>query len=170
MKQLIAFLLPAALMAATAQVAAQADTARLDEVERRGSQVMPFDLAQTTHVFTKTDTGGVQQVVAKDNADSRQIQLIQGHLRKIAEEFRQGDFADPAKIHGADMPGLAALAAAKPNQLTIGYRDLPNGAEIVYSSAVPNLIAAIHKWFNAQLADHARHAVAGHPNHQMHHQ
>jgi hypothetical protein len=64
-----------------------ASESRLDEVQRRGSQVMPFSLEQTTHIFTKTDKGGVQQVVAKENAD-------------------------PEKIHGDDMPGLATLKQA----------------------------------------------------------
>ncbi|MGZ8199915.1 MAG: aspartate carbamoyltransferase, partial [Methylosarcina sp.] len=86
------------------------------------------------------------------------------HLSKISGEFSRGDFSGPARIHGEDMPGLAALRAAQPGRIKIEYKDLPNGAEIVYSSDDPGLIKAIHDWFDAQLSDHARHAVPGHPH------
>jgi hypothetical protein len=84
-----------------------ADEKRLDEVAERGTHVKPFDLEKTTHGFSKTANGGIQQVIAKDKSDTEQIQLIRDHLSEISEEFRQGDFSKPAHIHGGDMPGLA---------------------------------------------------------------
>ena len=84
-----------------------ADEKRLDEVAERGIHVKPFDLEKTTHGFSKTANGGIQQVIAKDKSDTEQIQLIRDHLSEISEEFRQGDFSKPAHIHGGDMPGLA---------------------------------------------------------------
>src|SRR5215218_5337332 len=48
----------------------------------RAAQVMPFDLNATTHTFTKTDTGGVEHVVANDPGDQRNITLIRQHLQK----------------------------------------------------------------------------------------
>jgi hypothetical protein len=141
----------------------------LDEVERRGLQVMPFSLEQTMHIFTKTDRGGIQQVVAKEDADADQIGLIRAHLSEISRQFAQGDFSAPAKIHGEDMPGLPALRAASPGQIKIEYEDLENGGQIVYSTDDSGLIAAIHRWFDAQLKDHARHAVPGHSHDPSHH-
>ncbi|WP_221179057.1 hypothetical protein [Pseudomonas brassicacearum] len=38
---------------------------RQAEVADHGKDVMPFSLAATTHIFTKTAEGGIQQVVAK---------------------------------------------------------------------------------------------------------
>jgi hypothetical protein len=140
----------------------RATESRLDEVQRRGAQVMPFSLEQTIHIFTKTDKGGVQQVIAKENADAEQIGLIQAHLSKISSQFKQGDFSEPAKIHGDDMPGLATLRQAGPGQISIEYKELRNGAQISYSAEDPNLIEPIHQWFDAQLTDHARHAIPGH--------
>ncbi len=151
-----------------ARAVEKASEQRLDEVAQRGSHVMPFDLEQTTHVFSKTGKGGVQQVIVKDPANAGQIQLIREHLTRISHEFKQGDFSNPAKIHGGTMPGLNELRKAKPNQLDIVYKELPNGAEIAYSTDMPVLINAIHQWFDAQLNDHARHAISGHSNHQMH--
>src|SRR5689334_12372907 len=80
-------------------------------VHTMGSQMMPFDLDKTTHVFEMTDTGGVQRVLVKDPSDTNQIALVQQHLQHEAMQFSSGDFADPASIHGADMPGLHDLAA-----------------------------------------------------------
>lgn len=106
---------------------------RLDEVAQRGAHVMPFDLEKTTHVFSKTPKGGLQQVVVKDKSDTEQIELIRAHLSEISRDFKRGDFSKPARIHGEDMPGLVELKSAKPGQIKIEYTELPNGAQ----SAIP---------------------------------
>ncbi len=141
---------------------------RLNEVTQRGMHVMPFDLKKTQHVFDKTDTGGVQQVIVKDTGNSKQIELIRQHLTKISGEFSHGDFSGPEKIHGKDMPGLAALRTAKPGQLHVQYKELPDGAEITYSAEDKALITAIHQWFDAQLADHGSDAMPGMNHGAMH--
>ena len=169
MKKLtVTSLLIALLVTIPTHAVEKASEQRLDEVVQRGSHVMPFNLEQTTHIFSKTEKGGVQQVIVKDPANAGQIKLIREHLTKISHEFQQGDFSNPAKIHGDTMPGLDELRKSKPNQIDIVYKELPNGAEINYSTDIPVLINAIHQWFDAQLSDHARHAVSGHSNHQMH--
>jgi hypothetical protein len=171
MKQLASVsLLMALCLVAPAHSAEKVTEQRLDEVAQRGSHVMPFSLEQTTHVFSKTEKGGVQQVIVKDPANAEQIKLIRQHLTKISAEFQQGDFSDPAKIHGDSMAGLAELRKAKQGEISIVYKELSDGAEIDYATESPVLINAIHQWFDAQLSEHARHAVSGHTNHQMHHQ
>ncbi len=140
----------------------KATEARLDEVECRGKQVMPFSLAQTVHVFSKMEKGGRQQVIVKDSSADKQIKLIRTHLAKIAKNFAQGDFSDPEKIHGSDMPGLKALQAAKRGEIAIHYQEIPKGAEILYITNNLDLVNAIHQWFDAQLSDHARHATMHH--------
>jgi hypothetical protein len=146
----------------------KADEKRLDEVAERGSHVMPFDLEKTTHIFSKTARGGVQQVVVKDKSDTEQIRLIRAHLSEISADFKRGDFSKPARIHGEDMPGLAELRSAKSGQIKIEYAEPPDGAQISYSTNSPELINAIHQWFDAQLSDHARHAIGGHAHEHMH--
>ena len=151
-----------------AALAQSASPERLNEVTQRGMHVMPFDLKQTQHLFTQTDTGGVQQVIARDSGNSKQIELIRQHLTKISGEFSRGDFSNPEKIHGKDMPGLAALSSAKPGQLQVRYNELPNGAEISYSSEDKALVTAIHQWFDAQLFDHGPDAMHGMNHGNMH--
>lgn len=158
-----------AVFTITGAQAQKADEKRLDEVAQRGTHVMPFDLEKTTHVFSKTPKGGLQQVVVKDKSDAKQIGLIRAHLSEISGDFKRGDFSKPARIHGEDMPGSAELKSAKPGQIKIQYEELPDGAQIGYSTSSPELINAIHQWFDAQLSDHARHAVPDHSHHHMHH-
>jgi imidazolonepropionase-like amidohydrolase len=144
-----------------------ADKPRQDVVRGRSVDVMPFDLHSTTHIFTKTKTGGTQQVVAKDPNDSTQVRLTREHLKTISEQFSTGDFSGPTHVHGAEMPGLTGLKAAKPSEIKILYQDVPSGAEITYSTDNPALVAALHQWFDAQLADHGHDAMPGHSHPEM---
>jgi hypothetical protein len=137
-----------------ARPAASAD--RQAQVAERGAAVMPFNLERTTHRFAKTDTGGVQIVVADDPTDTTQIELVQQHLRDEAARFRGGDFTDPARIHGTDMPGLAALRDGA-GKVAVDYADTADGARITYTTIDPALVTALHAWFDAQVSDHSTH-------------
>ena len=152
---LIGILLTLGVLAATGMLAGANRQAMVHE---QGGTVMPFDLDRTTHVFKTTDTGGIETVIAKDLADSPQIVLIQQHLEHEVLRFREGDFGDPATIHGTGMPGLTELAAGAAN-ITFSYAALPNGAQITYATKAPRLIDALHRRFAAQLADHGHDAM-----------
>ena len=162
------FLTVLSLLVAASTVSRAESPARQDAVRDRSADVMPFEMSATTHVFTKSPKGGVQRVVAKNTADTRQIELVRGHLKDIANRFGGGDFSGPAHVHGAEMPGLAALRAAAPQDLRIAYRDVAAGAEIEYTSDRASIVVALHQWFDAQLADHGTDAMAGH-DHAMPH-
>jgi hypothetical protein len=130
---------------------------RQDEVARTGASVMPFDLTRTKHFFDDTPSGGVETITADDKSDAQQIALIQSHLAVEAKRFGNGDFSDPAKIHGQDMPGLAELTRAG-KKLQVRYEKLPAGASLTYASHDPTVAKAIHAWFAAQRSDHAAHS------------
>jgi hypothetical protein len=129
---------------------------RQDAVAQAGAQVMPFNLDETTHVFETIERGGLQQVVA-DSDDPEQVALIRQHLAEEAERFARGDFHDPAMIHGDDMPGMHALVVGH-EHISIEYSEIERGAQILYTTEDPGLVAAIHAWFGAQLRDHGEHA------------
>jgi hypothetical protein len=131
---------------------------RQEEVTTKGSKIMPFNLEQTMHHFQPLENGGLQMVTVKDPSNSTQIALIQAHLKEEAEKFHRGDFSDPTKIHGENMPGLAALQTGA-QRINVQYTALPNGAQIRYSTKEPVLVMALHQWFAAQRADHGHHAV-----------
>lgn len=126
---------------------------RQEHVHQMAHGVMPFDVAQAVHIFKMTESGGEMRVVAKNPGASEQIALIRQHLQHEARKFAQGDYADPASLHGAEMPGLRELQAAAAG-ITVSYAALPAGAEISFRTADVRLVTALHRWFGAQLSEH----------------
>ena len=145
------------LAAATVLAALHAVTAAQtvqEHVHGHGHEVMPFDLAKTVHVFRMTTDGGSQKVIVRgDSPDPEQVRLVQHHLEMEAAEFRNGNYEDPAHLHGQGMPGLRELMAGA-GRIRITYRALPNGGEIRFRTSDIKLITAVHRWFGAQLSEH----------------
>jgi hypothetical protein len=137
---------------------ASAQTAQ-EHVHQMSHGVMPFDVSQTVHIFKMTESGGVQRVIAKDPAAADQIALIRQHLDHEAKRFQQGDYSDPATLHGATMPGLAELQAGA-SRMAVSYAALPAGGEITFKTADLRLLTALHRWFGAQLSEHGADARA----------
>ena len=129
-----------------------------EHVHKASHDVMPFDMSKTMHVFAMTEHGGVQKVVTR-SADADQVAMIRQHLKHEADAFQKGDFGDPARLHGATMPGLSDLQA-NAAQIRITYFDLPNGAQISFETNDIHTITAIHRWFGAQLSEHGADATA----------
>jgi len=138
-------------------------TARQQEVAEKGAMVMPFDIHNSIHVFQKLPDGGLQQLLAKDAKDQGLISMIRRHLSMEAGRFAKGDYSDPMKIHGMDMPGVRYLSGVKPGQISIVYRELPDGAEIHYTGKDQTTVGALHRWFDAQLSDHGADATGKQP-------
>jgi hypothetical protein len=143
--------------AAAVVVAVSPGSSREQVIAERSAEVMPFDLAATTHAFEPRSDGGLQTVVADDSTDRRQIDLIQQHLRDEAAAFGRGEFGDPAQIHGAEMPGLATLQA-RSDRLDVTFSARADGAELRYRTDDPVVLDALHDWFAAQASDHQGHA------------
>jgi hypothetical protein len=147
-----------ASLAAIAACGQDGDTDdRQADVAERGAEVMPFDLEATTHRFEPLDDGLLQTVVADDPADGDQVALVREHLTDEAARFAGGDFDDPASIHGDEMPGLSELRAGF-DDIDVTYAEVPDGASITYTTAEADLVAALHDWAEAQVADHGDHA------------
>jgi hypothetical protein len=119
---------------------------------------MPFDMSKTLHIFKMTVWGGVESVVARDG-DREQVVLIRQHLKNESEKFQRGNYSDPARLHGADMPGLRELRA-NASHVKVSYSELPAGARIVFETQDLQLLTAIHRWFGAQLSEHGADARA----------
>jgi len=80
------------------------------------------------------------------------------HMAATAKAQRQATVAE----RGQDMQGLAELQAARPGQIVIAYQDVQGGAELSYLTSDTRLAVALHRWFDAQLTDHGKDAMAGH--------
>ena len=126
---------------------------RQGHVHHMAPSVMPFDISKTVHIFKMTETGGVQKVIVKDPGATDQITLIQQHLQDEAKKFQQGDYSDPAKLHGAGMAGLKELQAGA-SRIRVSYAALPSGAEITFETTDLHLLTALHRWFGEQLSEH----------------
>jgi hypothetical protein len=132
---------------------------RQEHIHNMSHSVMPFDISKTLHIFKMTESGGVQQVVSRDPGDSDQIALIRQHLQHEAKMFQAGNYSDPAKLHGADMPGLKELKDGA-SRIKVTYATLPLGAEIIFETTDIHLLTAVHRWFGAQLSEHGADARA----------
>lgn len=156
----------AILIFSSATLAAEnADPKHLQEVRQRTQIVVPFAVDETLQTFTKTVHGGVQHVVTKSPDNTKQIKLIQEHMQKIADEFRKGDFSVTERMHGPNTPGLARLKRAGTDDIRYEYKPLANGAQIHFSSEYPELVQALHEWFDAQATEHGNEAIPGHTQH-----
>ncbi|GAA3390429.1 hypothetical protein GCM10020369_44340 [Cryptosporangium minutisporangium] len=131
---------------------------RQGEIAERGASVMPFDLDRTTHRFVKTGSGGVQTVVSDDPQDATRVRLVRQHLQEETARFRRGDFDDPGRIHGTEMPGLQALREHG-GRIVLAYAPTADGGRITYTTSDPELREALHAWFDAQVSDHGQHAT-----------
>lgn len=130
-----------------------------DRVHQMSHDVMPFDMSRTVHIFKMTETGGIQRVLARDASHANQIALVRQHLKHEAKKFGHGDYSDPAKLHGAGMPGLAELEENS-SAVDVSYSELPAGAQLRFETEDLGLVTAIHRWFGAQLSDHGADARA----------
>ncbi|MET9319645.1 aspartate carbamoyltransferase [Streptomyces sp. NPDC003038] len=130
---------------------------RQEQIARNGASVMPFDLERTTHRFTPAADGLLEEVVSDAPTDAEQIRLIREHLTHEAQRFRQGDYADPARIHGAAMPGLQELSAGVA-RIEITSTERPDGAAVRFRTSDAALVKALHAWGAAQTSDHGAHA------------
>jgi len=130
-----------------------------EQVHHMSHQVMPFDMSKTVHLFKMTDSGGVQKVLVRNPQETDQILLIRQHLSHETIMFQHGNYADPTKLHGSDMPGIAELRANQ-SKVHVSYSELPEGAQIIFETKDLSMVTAIHRWFGAQLSEHGADAAA----------
>ena len=59
------------------------------------------------------------------------------------------------------MPGLPQLRAGA-SRMSVSYLQTMTGASIRYKTSDPQLIAAVHTWFAAQVLDYGAHTMMAH--------
>lgn len=154
-----AYVAAALALATGLAMPASADMTQQEHVHHMSPDVMPFDLSRTVHIFKMTEQGGVERVVTRQAGAADQVALIQQHLQHEARRFQSGNYSDPAKLHGNDMPGLNELEAGAAH-INVTYAALPDGGEIHFTTTDSHLLTAIHRWFGAQLSEHGADARA----------
>ena len=129
-----------------------------DEMSRRGDAVMGFSHEKTTHHFRLRANGGEIEVTANDARDSQSVESIRGHLRHVAQMFRDGNFTAPILIHAQNPPGVAVMAARK-GEIEYTVESLSAGARIRIVTKDVEALDAVHAFLRFQITDHR----TGHP-------
>src|SRR5579859_7487239 len=106
----------------------------------------PFNAHNSAQAFQMNQTGGIQQVVAKDPNDKQLVAAIRSYLEAQAQRFGDGDYSGHFK-------GVRNLKAVKPGRIAVTYRNVPAGAAIDYVGADAAAVDAIHKWLDAEIPD-----------------
>ncbi len=157
MKKLLCVLITGVLVCLVGPAWAQ--MTQQEHVHQMSHSVMPFDVSKTLHVFKMTEQGGVERIITRGTAADDQVALIRRHLQHEAVKFQNGDYSDPAKLHGKSMPGLIELQKGA-SHIRVSYAAVQNGAEITFETKDLYLLTAIHRWFGAQLSEHGTDAKA----------
>ena len=67
----------------------------------------------------------------------------------------------------ARKPKRKYCAFCKDHVEYIDYKDVKGGGQLTYKTQDASLVAALHKWFDAQLSDHGKDAMEGHAHHDI---
>ena len=124
------------------------------EMKQRGNVAMGFDQDKTTHHFYLTLAGGVIQVEANSEADTTSRDQIRTHLKKVSEEFANGDFSAPVATHNEMPPGAQTMQSLKA-KIAYSYEERPRGAAVRINSSDDAALSAIHDFLRYQIKEHA---------------
>jgi hypothetical protein len=120
--------------------------------QQAAAPTTPFTAQNSTQAFQMSQSGGIQQVVAKDPNDKALIAAIRAYLEAQAARFGGGDYSGTVKIEGQDVPAARYFKSASPGQMAIIYRNVGSGAAIDYVGKDAATVTAIHAWFDALLS------------------
>ena len=125
-----------------------------NELKKRGAAAMGFDQETSSHHFRLSPAGGSIEVVANDAADLTTRDQIRAHLKEIAAEFANGDFAKPFATHGELPPGVKTMQSRK-QKLTFSYEDIASGGAVRIATQDVKAREAVHEFLRYQIREHA---------------
>ena len=129
------------------------DKKGMDEMNKRGNEVMGFDHTKTTHHFRLTSDGGVIQVEANDVNDTTSRDEIRMHLTHIAKMFADGNFKAPMLIHAQTPPGVPVMKSLRAD-IEYKFADTERGGSVVIKTNNPKALQAVHKFLRFQIKEH----------------
>ena len=121
---------------------------------QRGTMVMGFDQALTTHHFLLFTDGGAIEVSVNDLADTKNRDAIRSHLPHIAMMFGDGNFDAPMLIHDSkNVPGTKGMTERK-GAIRYQYVETAKGGRVDIVTSDPSALAAVHQFLKFQIAEH----------------
>ena len=124
------------------------------ELKKRGTAAMGFDQDKTSHHFRLTPTGGTIEVSVNDPSDETSRTLIRTHLKEIAVEFENGQFAKPFVMHGEVPPGARVMERRKAT-VAYAYEDTTGGGLVRITTTDQQTKNAVHEFLRYQIREHA---------------
>ena len=124
-----------------------------EALKKRGAEAMGFDQDATVHHFRLAATGGSIEVTVKDKADQNTIAAVRTHLRSIASEFANGQFARPLQTHGEVPPGVVEMQKVS-QKIAYRYEDLPQGGTVRIETKDARAREAVHEFLRYQITEH----------------
>ena len=123
------------------------------ELNARGAEAMGFDQQRTTHHFRLAPDGGRIEVEANDPADRETKARVVAHLRRIRQQFADGDFSAPLQTHGEQPPGVPALQRLR-HRIRYAFESTPGGGRVRLRTRDPEAREAIHEFLRYQIREH----------------
>jgi hypothetical protein len=116
--------------------------------------VMGFEQDKTTHHFHLYEDGGAIDVSVKDQGDAANLAGIRAHLSALPEQFKTGDFSQPAGVHpDKTVEGAADMARLAP-AITYRYEQTDRGGRVLIETRDSAALAAVHAFLRFQITDH----------------
>jgi hypothetical protein len=122
-------------------------------VAEAGDRVMGFSHDKTTHNFRLLEDGGAIEARSLDANDAESVAAIRTHLKSIAKEFADGNFAKPLEIHGR-MPDGAEMMKEQRDAIEYRYEEIPNGARVRMTTKQNRARDAVHAFLRFQIGEH----------------
>jgi hypothetical protein len=136
-----------------AEVASASSDSAYADVQHRGEAVMGVDQYTSKHVFEDLPDGGRILLERDDATDTAAISQIRAHMREVASDFTNGNFAKPFAVHAMALPGTQVMTALKA-EIEYTAVDRARGAEVRITSSAPAAIDAVHRFLAFQRSDH----------------
>src|ERR1700730_9019988 len=125
----------------------------MEEMNKRGDNVMGFDHLKTTHHFLLASDGGVIQVESNDPNDKESSDQIRQHLRHIAMMFADGNFNAPILVHAQNPTGAEVMKQLKA-EITYKFEEAKRGGRVRITSSDGDAVKAIQEFLKFQIKEH----------------
>jgi hypothetical protein len=124
-----------------------------EEMNKRGDKVMGFDHGRTTHHFRLRADGGIIEITANSDEDTKSRDQIRSHLGHIVKMFAAGNFNAPMLIHDQTPPGVPPMQELK-SEINYRLEETKRGASIHISTTNSRARAAIYEFLRFQITEH----------------
>ena len=114
-----------------------------------------YDRHRVVHHFYLYPDGGMMTLVVTDPADTETRKAVRTFVQRVSQLMVMGNLALLRDQFGQGVPGLDRIAEARARKATITVRSSTpdEGSQIIFSTADPVTIQALHEFLRFQIDD-----------------